>query len=240
MVKRYKIEQDIGPHHTEKVPDCAKIPNAVPKHEPKSKIGNPASYTVFNKTYVVLPTSKGYKAKGTASWYGKKFHGYHTSSGEVYDMYGMSAAHKTLPLPTYAKVTNLQNGKHVIVKINDRGPFHEDRIIDLSYAAAAKLGVLATGTAKVEIRALDPSDKTPQLFVQIGSFDAEQNAKKLANKIESLTKDKKHNIAIKHSKTKNGKKYHVHIGPLNDETVMTELTNTLINNKLPKPKKIHR
>ena len=95
----------------------------------------------------MLPDSKAYKEKGTASLNGKKFHGYHTSNGEVYDMYGMSAAHKTLPLPTYAKVTNLENGKSVIVKINDRGPFHEDRIIDLSYTAASKLGILGTGSA---------------------------------------------------------------------------------------------
>lgn len=238
--KRYKIEQDIGPHHTESIPDVTRIPNAIPKSEPKSRIGNPKTYTVFNKTYCVLPSSKGYKAQGVASWYGKKFHGYHTSNGEVYDMYGMSAAHKTLPLPTYAKVTNLNNGKTVIVKINDRGPFHEDRLIDLSYAAAAKLGVLATGTARVEIQAIDPSDNTPQIFFQVGTFDLEQNAKKLANKIEQLTKGKKHVIAVKQSRTKGGKKFHVHIGPLKDETVIAELSNTLIRNKLPKPLKIKR
>ncbi len=173
--KRYKIEQDIGPHHSEPIPDFSKIPNAVPKHEPKSRIGNPKTYTVFNKTYCVMQSSKGYKERGTASWYGKKFHGYHTSNGEIYDMYGMSAAHKTLPLPTYAKVTNLSNGKHVIVKINDRGPFHDDRLIDLSYAAASKLGILATGTAKVEIQALDPAEKvTPQFYFRIGNYDMEK------------------------------------------------------------------
>lgn len=239
--KRYKIEQDIGPHHTERLPDFSKIPNAVPRHEPKSRIGNPKTYTVFNKTYCVMQSSKGYKERGTASWYGKKFHGFHTSNGEVYDMYGMSAAHKTLPLPTYAKVTNLSNGKHVIVKINDRGPFHDDRLIDLSYAAASKLGILATGTAKVEIQALDPSEKVlPQLYFQIGSYDLEKNAKKLATRIDSLTKGKKHNIAVKHTKTKTGKKYHVFVGPLNDEKTMADLTNTLIRNKLPKPQKIKR
>ena len=238
--KRYKIEQDLGPHHTESIPDLSRVPNAIPRHEPKSKIGNPKTYTVFNKTYCVMPTSKGYKEKGVASWYGKKFHGYHTSNGEIYDMYGMSAAHKTLPLPTYAKVTNLNNGKTVIVKINDRGPFHDDRLIDLSYAAASKLGILATGTARVEIQAIDPSDKTPQIFFQVGAFDLEQNAKKLALKIEHLTKGKKHVITVKQSKNKGGKKFHVHIGPLSDETVIAELTNTLSRNKLPKPQKIKR
>lgn len=238
--KRYKIEQDIGPHHTERIPDISKITNATPKVEPKSKIGNPKKYKVFNQTYEVMPSSKGYKARGTASWYGKKFHGYHTSSGEVYDMYSMSAAHKTLPLPTYAKVTNLKNGKSVIVKINDRGPFHEDRIIDLSYAAASKLGILGTGTADVEIHAIDPSEKIPQLFIQVGTFDMKQNAMKLANRIEKLTKGKGHIVEIKQSKTKAGRKYHVHIGPLKDETVLSELSTTLIKHKLPKPKKIKR
>lgn len=240
VAKRYKIEQDLGPHHTERIPDLSRIPNAIPKKEGKSKIGNPKSYTVFNKTYVVMPDSKGYKEKGTASWYGKKFHGYHTSNGEIYDMYGMSAAHKTLPLPTYAKVTNLKNGKTVIVKINDRGPFHEDRIIDLSYAAASKLGILGNGTAHVEVHAIDPNEKLPQLFIQIGTFDLEQNAIKLANKIEKLTKGKGHVMEIKRSKTKAGRKFHVHIGPLSDETVVTELTKTLAQNNLPKAKKILR
>lgn len=239
--KRYKLEQDIGPHALERIPNMAKVPDAKPKHEPKSKIGNPKTYTVFNKTYCVLPTSKGYKERGTASWYGKKFHGYHTSSGEVYDMYGMSAAHKTLPLPTYAKVTNLKNGKSVIVKINDRGPFHEDRLIDLSYAAAAKLGILATGTSQVEIHAIDPTQqKLPQLFFQIGAFDLEQNAQKLANQIQRITKDKNHTVTVNSSKTKAGKKYHVHVGPLHDETVILELSKTLSKNNIPKPQRIHR
>lgn len=233
--KRYKLEQDIGPHHTEKIPDLSKIPNAVPKKEPKSKIGNPKSYTVFKKNYEVMHSSKGYKEKGTASWYGKKFHGYHTSNGEIYDMYGMSAAHKTLPLPTYAKVTNLQNGKHVIVKINDRGPFHDDRIIDLSYAAASKLGILANGTANVEVMAIDTDIKPFKTYIQVGRFNAEQNAKKLAEKISKLPKAHGHKVFVKRSKSKQKQVFHVHIGPIQDETVITELTNSIIKNKLPKP-----
>lgn len=137
--------------------DVTHIPNATPKLEPLSRYGNMPVYEVWGSRYKVMPHSKGYKAQGTASWYGKKFHGQRTSSGEKYDMYGMTAAHRSLPLPTYAKVKNLKNGKEVIVKINDRGPFVHDRLIDLSYAAAKKLGIHSTGTGKVQITAIDPS-----------------------------------------------------------------------------------
>jgi len=137
-------------------PDADSIPDAVPKVEPKSKYGNPASYVVFGKRYYTKNSSKGYVERGVASWYGRDFHGRKTSSGEPYDMYAMTAAHKTLPLPTYARVTNLTNGRTAVVKINDRGPFHGDRVIDLSYSAARKLGVVAKGTGMVEIRAVDP------------------------------------------------------------------------------------
>ena len=128
----------------------------IPKLEPKSKYGNPPSYVVFGKRYHVMPSSKGYVEQGIASWYGTKFHGRRTSSGETYDMYAMTAAHKTLPLPTYARVTNLKNGRSMIVRINDRGPFHQNRIIDLSYSAATKLGIVTLGTGLVEVRAIDP------------------------------------------------------------------------------------
>src|SRR4029077_902045 len=132
-----------------------------PKHEPLSKYGNrfknkSNSYVALKKRYSVLPTSKGYKAQGLASWYGNKFHGKRTSSGEKYNMYAMTAAHKTLPLPTYARVTNVQNGRSVVVRINDRGPFVANRLIDLSYTAAAKLDMLREGTTLVEVRALTP------------------------------------------------------------------------------------
>jgi len=231
--KRYKLVQDIGPHHKEPIPDLHKIPDAKPKHEPKSRIGNPKSYTVFKKQYQVLPSSKGYVARGKASWYGKKFHGYHTSNGEVYDMYGMSAAHKTLPLPTYAKVTNLENGKSIIVKINDRGPFHEDRIIDLSYAAAAKLGMLAKGTGNVEVKAIDPKAIIPQKFLQVGAFDQEKNARQLALELKHIAKD--HPVNIKRRVTAKNQLYHVHIGPFTDETVIDRLRAKLIINNFPKP-----
>jgi rare lipoprotein A len=136
------------------------IPNPVPRHEPLSKYGNPATYVVHGKSYNTMKSSKGFVERGIASWYGTKFHGRRTSSGEDYNMYAMTAAHKTLPLPTYVEVKNLDNGRKIIVKVNDRGPFYEGRIIDLSYAAAIKLGINKKGTGRVEIRAIDPSQPT--------------------------------------------------------------------------------
>ena len=149
-------------------PDVSKIAEPVPKAEPRSVYGNKSSYDVLGKTYNVLPNASGYVERGLASWYGNKFHGYTTSNFEKYDMYAFSAAHKTLPLPSYARVTNLENGRSVVVRINDRGPFVEDRIIDLSYVAAVKLGVWPKGTARVEVRAIDPAhpqrDAAPALL----------------------------------------------------------------------------
>jgi len=132
------------------------IADAVPKVEPDSKYGNPKSYVVFGKRYYTKTSRKGHVERGLASWYGKKFHGRRTSSGERYNMYAMTAAHKTLPLPTYVRVTNLTNGRSTVVRVNDRGPFYGNRIIDLSYSAARKLGMAAKGVEMVEIRAIDP------------------------------------------------------------------------------------
>ena len=137
-------------------PDVLAIPDAVPRAEPRGTRGNPAFYEVFGKRYYVMASSEGWVERGTASWYGPGFHAASTSLGERYDMYAMTAAHKTLPIPCYAEVTNLHNGRKVVVRINDRGPFVGDRIIDLSYTAAAKLDMLLAGTAPVEIRVLAP------------------------------------------------------------------------------------
>ncbi len=136
--------------------DVSQIPNAKPKVEAKSKYGNPPVYNIHGKNYWVMSSSKGYEEKGIASWYGTKFHHHATSNGERYNMLAMTAAHRTLPLPTYVEVTNLKNGRKVIVRINDRGPFANNRIIDLSYAAARKLGMVGHGTAYVDVRAIDP------------------------------------------------------------------------------------
>jgi rare lipoprotein A len=175
--------------------DVTTIPDAVPKNEPRSKRGNPPFYKVLGKRYVVLDSAEGYVEQGVASWYGPTFHGESTSNGEAYDMYAMSAAHKTLPLPAYARVTNLSNGRSVVVRINDRGPFAKNRLIDLSYTAAAKLGMLRDGTALVEVRVvtaggddrLRRSDETPpqSLYVQAGAFSDEANARRLVTRLQA-------------------------------------------------------
>lgn len=144
--------KDSAPDETR---DWSKIPDAVPRWEPRARYGNHSPYRVLGKTYTVLPNSVGYRETGIASWYGKKFSGRATSSQEPYDPYAMTAAHKRLPLPTYVRVTNLDNRRQIIVKVNDRGPFHDNRIIDLSFAAAHKLGYANKGTARVLVEAID-------------------------------------------------------------------------------------
>ena len=146
------------------IDDVHLIPEPEVVAEPRSCYGN-RDYAVLGKQYHVLDDPSGYVETGTASFYGQKFHGRRTSSLEVYDMYAFSAAHKTLPLPSFARVTNLANGKSVVVRVNDRGPFHDGRVIDLSYAAAVKLGVYPAGTAKVEVRALTVNDRGPDMRV---------------------------------------------------------------------------
>ncbi|MEE1920886.1 septal ring lytic transglycosylase RlpA family protein [Pseudomonas sp. 148P] len=157
-IVRAKPGLDINRAHKDGAPwwdvDVSKIPDATPTVHTGAYKANP--YTVLGKTYYPMPDSRNYVAEGTASWYGTKFHGQNTANGEVYDLYGMSAAHKTLPLPAYVKVTNLDNQRSVILRVNDRGPFYSDRIIDLSYAAAKKLGYAESGTARVRVEGIDP------------------------------------------------------------------------------------
>ena len=210
---RYSMHEDA---HPEDDIDVRDISNAVPRYEPYSRRGNPRSYKVFGKTYNVLDTHVGYSDTGFASWYGKKFHGHETSNGEIYDMYKMTAAHKNLPIPSYVKVENLENNKEVIVRVNDRGPFHSGRIIDLSYAAAKKLGYKDNGTAKVRVTAIKVDDRAPRVkrqevrptkkkvikkeravakapstsegvFVQMGAFRERKHAMTFAEKVENRT-----------------------------------------------------
>jgi rare lipoprotein A len=181
--------------------DFSSIPDAVPRAEPLSRGGNMASYVVFGKRYQTLASSAGFVERGVASWYGSKFHGRKTSNGEVFDMYAMTAAHKHLPLPTFVEVVNLENGRRVVVRVNDRGPFHENRVIDLSYAAAGRLGMLGKGTALVEVRAIDPGRKAPttrlaaapagqtvaagpRIYLQAGAFSSGDNAERLRERLE--------------------------------------------------------
>jgi rare lipoprotein A len=159
--------------------------------EPRSTKGNPPFYEVLGKRYFVLPSAEGYQERGVASWYGPGFHTGQTSNGERFDMYALSAAHKTLPLPTWVEVTNLRNGRSVTVRVNDRGPFKDGRIIDLSYSAAEKLDMLREGTTFVEVRALagappslpQPTLQAAPLFVQAGAFQTEVNANNLLSKL---------------------------------------------------------
>jgi rare lipoprotein A len=156
------------------------IPDAVPKVEPLSRYGNPPYYEVFGKRYYVLSSSVAYVERGVASWYGPGFHQVRTSSGETYDMYAMTAAHKTLPLPAYVRVTNLENGKSVVVRVNDRGPFVGNRIIDLSYTAAARLDMLRNGTAMVEVRGIDPTAPLTDLTTPITAAATPQSGRPIA------------------------------------------------------------
>ncbi len=188
--------EDDGPPKRASV-DIASIDNAVPRAEPLSKYGN-RPYIVHGKTYYPLKNANSYKERGIASWYGKKFHGRRTSSGEPYDMYAMTAAHKTLPLPSYVRVQNLTNGRSVIVRVNDRGPFIDNRIIDLSFSAATKLRIVGAGTGMVEVAvaaaattelpdpAPAPTDQTHaplRLYLQLGAFTSRENAANLQSRL---------------------------------------------------------
>lgn len=188
----------------------------------QSRYGNPALYHVDGKQYEVNASSKGYKERGLASWYGKDFHKERTSSGETYDMFSMTAAHKTLPLPTLVKVTNLQNKRHVVVKVNDRGPFHQGRIIDLSYAAAKALALDKKGVGMVEVESLtDENAPDPHWFFQVGAFDKLRKARQFA---EYLTGFIKLPIAIIEDKGNNL----VQIGPLENKAERSELKKQLL------------
>jgi rare lipoprotein A len=165
-------------------PNLADLPDPVPRLEPRSLRGNPASYTVYGKTYQLLQSAAGYYATGMASWYGRKFHGRLTSSGEPFDMFELTAAHRSLPIPTYVRVTNLDNGRSSVVRVNDRGPFHSDRIIDLSYAAAVKLGFEDRGTARVRVEVLE---QAPQFVLQAGAFRDLAAADTLKDSLIKLT-----------------------------------------------------
>ncbi len=213
---------DDGP--PESSPDLTKVKDAVPRTEPLSATGN-KPYVVFGKHYVPLKTNKGFRQKGVASWYGKKFHGKRTSSGESYDMYKMTAAHTVLPIPSYAKVRNLSNGRSVIVRVNDRGPFKHNRAMDLSYAAALKLDVVDKGTAPVEIIAI--SDNAPakentmllpspeqQVFIQLGAYSNQAAAYSIQKR---LLADGFTNTVVNRVEQGSHRIYRVRLGPFKDQ-----------------------
>ncbi|WGS62239.1 septal ring lytic transglycosylase RlpA family protein [Vibrio lentus] len=216
---RYDIDSDIAPD----VPISVEhLEDAHPQYEPYSLGGN-TNYTLRGEDYKIVKKTEGFTEKGKASWYGKKFHGHLTSNGEIYDMYSMSAAHKTLPIPSYVKVTNTDNNKTTIVRINDRGPFHEGRIIDLSYAAAYKLDVLRTGTANVEIEVITvpmPTDANkkaalPQFIIQVATSPHEDRTEKLA-------KDLGEKLAVATFLQPNDDNYRLMLGPFHDYALTQE------------------
>lgn len=221
--------------------DVSKIPDAVPKVEPPCRFAN-KPYRVNGHTYHVLSSSEGYDERGIASWYGTLFHKHHTSCGEPYNMLSMTAASTILPLPTYAQVTNLKNGRRVIVKVNDRGPFAERRIMDLSWAAAKKLGITGPGTGYVEVKAIDPRTwhqnpshyqdmpkpkllrpGHPILYLQVGALSQLSKARALGHKVAELT----HRSVRIQKKPGATTLYRVQIGPLNGVEESDILTQKL-------------
>ena len=228
--------------------NVASIPDAVPRVEGKSRYGNPASYMVYGKRYYTLNSSDGYRERGVASWYGTKFHGRRTSSGEPYDMYAMTAAHKTLPLPTYVRVTNLNNQRSVVLRVNDRGPFHSDRVIDLSYSAAWKLGILGKGTGYVEVLALDPRSPEPvkvakttskpanqpvQLYLQTGSFSVRANAEQMKGQMQRVSGGP---VNIQPVQIGGRTTYRVRVGPIADVTRADRLAQQISDLGLETPR----
>ena len=225
--------------------------DAVPRAERKSRYGNPKSYVVFGKRYYVRNSSVGYEERGIASWYGKKFHGRKTSNGEIYDMYAMTAAHKSLPLPTYVQITNLENGRQTILRVNDRGPFHGNRIIDLSYSAARKLGIIAKGTGLVNVRALQPGEQPAatqtqlakgtnssviqkvKIYLQAGAFSLRNNAINLRTQLVSMTQ---HNVFIQNARSKVGEVFRVRLGPLNSVADADQLSRKMLDLNMDLPR----
>ncbi|MGH8199189.1 MAG: septal ring lytic transglycosylase RlpA family protein [Steroidobacteraceae bacterium] len=202
--------------------DIVSIPNAVPRFEPRSPHGNPPFYDVDGRRYHVLASAEGYDATGVASWYGPTFDGLRTADGDRYDMYAMTAAHKTLPLPCYVRVTNLRNGRSIVVKINDRGPFVANRLIDLSYVAAAKLDMLANGTALVEVQAITTQSPVitriaesppPTLYVQVGAFAVQSNAARVVARLQAAGFP---GAFVFGPPVTRSRLYRVRIGPVND------------------------
>jgi rare lipoprotein A len=229
--------------------DLASIPDAVPRFEPPSRYGNPPEYEVFGQRYRTLVSSDGFEQRGLASWYGTKFHGSRTSSGEPYDMFAMTAAHRELPLPSYVEVTNLDNGKRVVVRVNDRGPFVGGRVIDLSYAAAHRIGMVEKGVAPVHIRVVSPAEEARPMrvaangtldglapedrdsaeieprFVQVGAFADRSTAERVQHDLRSLGFAE---VRVTTLSSSSGTPLHrVRIGPLEDPSAVRDVEERL-------------
>lgn len=231
--------------------DVAAIPEPTPRDEPLSRYGNPPSYVVYGQTYHVQRKRTAYRAEGTASWYGTKFHGRRTSSGEPFDMYRFTAAHRTLPLPSYVEVTNLANGRTLVVRVNDRGPFKDDRLIDLSYAAAKRLGFADDGTARVEVRAVDPGIAPPvaaegnertrperdgRLWLQAGAFTERGNAERLRRRLADAGLAP---VDVQRADTGEATVFRVRLGPLGSEARAAELAERVQSLGFSAPLPVH-
>ena len=232
---RYQIAQDRAPTRSL---DPAQIADVVPTAVTRTGAGNRSPYEVLGKRYTVLPTEEGYFERGVASWYGEKFHGHKTSNGEVFDMYAVSAAHKSLPIPSFLRVTNLDNNRSIVVRVNDRGPFHGDRLIDLSYAAAVKLGYADRGTARVELEAIVvngeavPAQPRRALasvgsrslagsYLQVGAYSTRTAAQDVAATLKTLTREP---VRIEKIRSAQGRELHrVRIGPLREVQSIDEI-----------------
>jgi len=248
---RYSISQDRAPTQTLNI---AAIPEVVPVPLNRTMAGNRSPYTVLGNSYYVLQTEEGYSERGVASWYGEKFHGHKTSNGEVFDMYLASAAHKSLPIPSFLRVTNLDNNRSIIVRVNDRGPFHGDRLIDLSYAAAMKLDYADRGTARVQLDAVVASgfaqdrtvSKTAPLgrrslrvsgdgsqFLQVGAFLELSAAREVLDRVKKMTEVP---VVILSVKTRNQQLLHrVRVGPISDPSEIRHITESVVAANLGNP-----
>jgi rare lipoprotein A len=227
--------QDDGPGDAPP-PNLADVPDADVRNDPLLPRSN-RPYVVFGKTYTPITDNQPFTQIGVGSWYGKKFHGQRTSSGEIYDMYKMTAAHPTLPIPSYARLTNLVSGAVVVVRINDRGPFHDNRLIDLSYAAAVRIGVWPKGTGLVEVRAIDPAhpDAAPppsprvitadaasaRIYLQLGAFGDLANAERVAG---AARRDGIDHVDIQSAGVNGHTVHRVRVGPLADVAAADALT----------------
>ncbi len=229
---RYAVAHDFAPLRPIS-PD--EVFDAVPRPDPLLAVGNMSPYIVDGVTYEVLKDYHSYREQGTASWYGEKFTGHETSNGELYDVYQVSAAHKSLPIPCYARVTNLENGKSIVVRVNDRGPFHSDRIMDLSYAAAVKLGYMEKGTARVEVEVIDVvgvKDSRDDAygiyrFLQLGAFGKEATARTLMQELQALLPAP---VFISPVDTGGTRFYRVRVGPVDDTDQLLALQQRLQDN----------
>lgn len=226
--------------------DGKRIAVPEPRPEPLSRYGNHSPYEVLGRTYHVLPTAAGYVERGDASWYGSKFHGRLTSSGEPFDMYQVSAAHKSLPLPTWVEVTNLANGRTLVVRVNDRGPFKPGRIIDLSYAAAYKLDMLDSGTAPVEVRAITFGGDAPRtaliprsvpVELQVGAFSERDRARDVRAQLEDAGISR---VDVDRARSPRGTVWRVRVGPIRDKDRARDVAERVMALGLGQPMFIYR